>query len=467
MNAVSADLSPHKSEEPLTPASAGSIVARLERLPSNSLLIRARLLVGTATFFDGFDVIAIAATLPLMIRNWHLTQGQIGLLIAAGSVGQLLGTVLFPTIAERLGRVKAIAWSAGLIGLSSLACGFAPSFGVFLVLRAIQGLGLGGELPVAATYINEITKARGRGRFVLFYEIVFPIGLLAANAIGAWIVPRMGWRAMYFLGSVPLILFFCLRRLVPESPRWLVERGRFAEAEVAVSSFERSVKGELPPVATDRDWEALLRRHPERRVRELFGCLYIKRTIAVALLWATSGAIQYGLTTWLPTIFSGVYHAPLQLALNLSVGTSIFTVLGALCCTLLVDVVGRKPVISISYVLCAVALVAAGLLHAHSVYLVAVLCALSLGLMGSGFMTAYVYTPELYPTSIRAMGCGLGGAWLKVAAIIAPTATGALLQANQLQRVFFAFAVIPLVAALVIHFFSIETKGRVLEELEV
>ncbi|BEU21173.1 MFS transporter [Paraburkholderia terrae] len=467
MDVVSGDMTSLDAVKPDSPTTAGSIVARIERLPRNGMLVRARLLVGTATFFDGFDVIAIAATLPVLVQKWGLTQGQVGLLIAAGSIGQLIGALLFPIIAERFGRLKAIAWSAGLIGLASIACGFAPSFAVFTLLRTIQGLGLGGELPVAATYINEITKARGRGRFVLLYEIVFPIGLLASNALGAWIVPRLGWQAMYFLGSVPLVLFFLLSRLIPESPRWLVARGRISDADRAISVFEKSVKGELPALTEDKDWESLLRKHPKRRIRELFGPLYLKRTISVALLWITSGVIQYGLATWLPTIFRSVYHAPLQLALNLTVATSVFTVVGALCCALLVDVVGRKPVINVSFLLCAIALGLAGAYHDHSIYLVAILCAFALGLMGSGFMTAYVYTPELYPTSIRAMGCGVGSAWLKVAAIVAPAATGALLQAGQLQTVFLAFALVPLVGAVVIHFFSIETNGRVLEELEV
>jgi MFS family permease len=104
-------------------------------------------------------VIAIAATLPLLIGKWSLSPGQIGLLIAAPSVGQLVGALLFPALAERFGRLRSIGWSAGIIGLMSLACGFAPSFEIFLLLRIVQGLGLGGELPVAATYINEVTRA--------------------------------------------------------------------------------------------------------------------------------------------------------------------------------------------------------------------------------------------------------------------------------------------------------------------
>jgi MFS family permease len=444
----------------------GSIIARLERLPTTAMQIRARVLIGFATFFDGFDVIAIAATLPILIQKWHLTPWEIGFLISSGSVGQLFGAFLFPWLAERHGRVRAITWSSGIIGLTSILCGFSPSFAVFAALRVVQGFGLGGELPVAATYINEISRAHGRGRFVLLYEIVFPIGLLASNALGAWVVPRFGWQAVYFIGGLPLILFFVLRRLVPESPRWLAERERLDDADVALAAFERSVKGPLAPLAQVAEFDELASRHPKRQMKDLFGPAYLKRTLAVAMLWITCGFIQYGLSTWLPTIYRTVYHAPLQLALNLAVMASVLGVLGSLVCALLVDKVGRKPIINVSFVLCALSLVLAGVCHAMSVYVVATFCALSLGFLASGFITAYVYTPELYPTSIRALGCGVGGAWLKVAAIFAPAIVSKTMIGGNLDVAFYILAVVPFAAAVVVHFLGVETKGKVLEQLE-
>lgn len=444
----------------------GEIIARIERLPSNGMHIRARLLIGLATFFDGFDVIAIAATLPLLISMWSLTPAQVGFLIAAPSVGQLIGALLFPYLAERFGRLHSIGWSAGIIGLMSIACGFAPSFEIFALLRIVQGLGLGGELPVAATYINEVTRAHGRGRFVLLYEVVFPIGLLISNGVGAWLVPKFGWTVMYFIGGAPLVLFFILRRAIPESPRWLAEKGRLAEADHALKVFEARAKGPLQPLGDVSAYDAMTHKHPRRSVKDLLGKAYIGRTLAVWMLWATCGFIQYGLSTWLPTIYKTVYHAPLQLALNLAAGASVLGVVGSLVCAMVVDKVGRKPVINVSFILCAISLALAGVLHAESVYVVAGLCALSLGFLASGFITAYVYTPELYPTSIRAMGCGFGGAWLKLAAIFAPTLVANTIGTGNLSSAFYALALVPFLAAMTIHFLGIETKGKVLEQLE-
>ncbi|KWC30242.1 MFS transporter [Burkholderia ubonensis] len=446
----------------------GAIIARLERLPANAMQIRARVMIGAATFFDGFDVITIAATLPLLIHKWGLSPNQVGLLIASGAIGQLIGAFLFPALAEKHGRVKAIAWSSAVIGVTSIACGFAPTFEVFVLLRILQGLGLGGELPVAATYINEITRAHGRGRFVLLYEIVFPIGLLVSMALGAWLVPRFGWEIMYFVGGMPLALALVLTHLVPESPRWLASRGRLPEAGQALGVFEASVKGPLPPapVMQAAAFDEMVRQHPKRRMIDLFSAAYRKRTFAVATLWATCGFIQYGLSTWLPTIYKNFYHAPLQLALNLAVIGSVMGVLGSLASALLVDRLGRKPVIVWSFVLCALSLALAGVYHAASVYVVATFCSLSLGLMASGFITAYVYTPEQYPTSIRASGCGLGSAWLKIASFVAPMVVPHAIIGGDLSPAFYLLGVVPLIAAVTVHFVGIETKGKVLEALE-
>src|SRR3954453_4379319 len=94
-----------------------------------------------------------------------------------------------------------------------IACAFAGNFGTLLMLRLIQGVGVGGEMPVAATYINELSKARGRGRFFLMYEMIFPIGLMFTGQIGAWLVPILGWKIMFVIGGIPglLITLFMAR----------------------------------------------------------------------------------------------------------------------------------------------------------------------------------------------------------------------------------------------------------------
>ena len=120
----------------------------------------------------------------------------------------------------------------------SLVCAFAWDYNSLLWFRTLQGIGLGGEVPVAATYISELTRAKNRGRFVLLYELVFPIGLVAVSLTASGWCRNLGWQWMFYIGALPALLALVLRALLPESPRWLAVHGRAAEADAALSMIE-------------------------------------------------------------------------------------------------------------------------------------------------------------------------------------------------------------------------------------
>ena len=129
---------------------AQTLIARLERLPVTSWHVRARIIVGTATFFDAFDVLAISVALPVLVERWHLSSQEAGLLISTGFAGQLGGAFLFGWMAERFGRLRAMTYSVAVLALMSLACAAAWNYSSLLLFRTIQGIGIGGEVPVAA-----------------------------------------------------------------------------------------------------------------------------------------------------------------------------------------------------------------------------------------------------------------------------------------------------------------------------
>ena len=201
------------------------VVARIERMPISSWHLKARFIVGVATFFDGFDALAIAYVLPVLAPLWHLTPSQIGLLLSASFFGQLLAALFFGWFAERYGRIPAIVWSTLIYSVMSLACAFAWDFNSLLVLRTLQGIGIGGEVPVAIAYIAELSRAQGRGRFLLLYEIVFPLGLVAAVLIGVWVVPQVGWRWLFVIGALPALVVFFMQPALA-SNAWATRRGR-------------------------------------------------------------------------------------------------------------------------------------------------------------------------------------------------------------------------------------------------
>ena len=181
--------------------SAGAeLLTRFENLPFTRWHTRARIVVGSATFFDGFDSLSLAFALPVLIRLWKITPAESGLLISSSYVGQIFGALTFSWLAEKYGRIRSATAAVALMSLMSLGCALSTNFAMLFAFRFVQGIGLGGEMPVAATYISEVSKARGRGKFFILYEMIFPIGLMAAGQIGALVVPIFGWQIMFFAG---------------------------------------------------------------------------------------------------------------------------------------------------------------------------------------------------------------------------------------------------------------------------
>ncbi len=443
--------------------SADNVVARIERLPTSWWHVKTRIIVGVATFFDAFDALAIATVLPVLVPMWKLTPPEIGLLISAGFLGQLIGALLFGWIGERFGRMPAMMWSIALFAVMSLVSAFAWNYDSFLVFRVIQGIGLGGEVPIAAVYISELTRARHRGRFVLLYELVFPIGLVGASLLGLWVVPKFGWQWMFYIGALPAILALVLRSLLPESPRWLAVHGRNAEAETALSLIERETQKStgqpLPPVqpvVSTRDQRASL--------SDLFGPIYLRRTLVVWVIWFAAYFVNYGLSIWLPTIYRTVFKLPLDVSLRYSLITQVVGLLGTLICALTIDYVGRRIWFAVAFAGTTASLGVLASTANPDAAQVLTFMTMAYFFASTINIGVYVYTPELYPTRARALGVGTSTAWLRFASMIGPMAVGYMI-AGGLQSVFLMFAVVAAIAAVITAAFAVETKGRVLEEV--
>jgi len=202
------------------------VVARLERLPYCSWHLKMRLIICTAWFFDAFDSIAIAYVLPPLIGMWHLTPPQIGSLIGVGFLGQLVGAIAFGWIAEHWGRRSSMLVTLLIFSLGALACAGAQSYMMLLSLRFIQGIGLGGEIPLMAAYVNEFAHAKDRGRFSVSIQVLFSFGLVIVALVGVYVVPHWGWQWMFVIGAIPALLAIPMRAVLPESPRWLASRCR-------------------------------------------------------------------------------------------------------------------------------------------------------------------------------------------------------------------------------------------------
>lgn len=439
------------------------ISARLERLPVTREVFWARNIVGAATFFDGYTVIAIAYAMPVLVHEWGLTPGQTGMILSMGYLEQLIGAVLFGWLAEKIGRLKVLLFTILLFVSMDIACLFAAGAATMMAFRFVQGVGTGGEVPVASAYINELIGSKGRGRFFLLYEVMFLLGLVGAGLIGYFMVPLYGWKAMFVVGLVPAVLMIPLRWFLTESPRWLVANGRYEEANRIVTKLEDSARAAgktLPepkhsavPVRKPSDW------------RELFQGIYLRRTLSIWAMWFSAYLVANGTITWLPTLYRQTFNLPLETSIFYGFATSVGGVVAAVICALLIDKIGRKRWYTGALLIAPIPLAILAWLGATSAIQVLVLAGLAYAIVQTVTFSLYLYSAEIYPTRLRAIGTGAGSAWLRLGSSAGPIVTGFLLSSMGIQYVFMVFAAILLLGALITTVFAVETKGRTLEEL--
>ena len=445
-----------------------ALLARLEAVPFSRWHRRARIVMGSATFLDAFDALSLAFVLPILALRWRLSPQEIGFLIAATYIGQLLGALLFSQLAEKFGRVRSAAAAIAIMSVMSLGCALAGNFAALFACRLVQGIGVGGEMPVAAAYIGELSRARGRGRFFLLYEMIFPVGLMATGQIGRWLVPLLGWKIMFLLGGIPGLVVCLLVLRLPESPRWLIARGRLAEAEAVIAVAEASTargreRAAPPPVTTPRT--TAIAAAPERtRWRELLSPLYRRRSLVVWTLWASAYLVTNSLNNWMPTLYTTVYDLRLKDALFAASMTNVAQVALLLACAFTIDRIGRRNWMVAVFAAGGSLLAVLGFAGAQDVVNVIVLGTLSYGLIGSANAVLYLYTPEIYPTRMRAIGTGLATSWLRLASAVGPALVGFIVARHGVGAVFLMFAAVSAVGAAA-SFRMIETRGRQLEEI--
>jgi MFS transporter, putative metabolite:H+ symporter len=444
--------------------SVESIIARLERLPISRELTVARIVIGSATFFDAYTVLAIAYAMPVLAQEWNLTPGQIGAIISAGYVGQIFGALFFGWLAERIGRLNVLLITVVVFTSMDFACLFAWDATSMIAFRFFQGIGTGGEVPVASAYMNEFVSAKRRGRFFLLYEVLFLFGLLSAGLIGYFLVPIYGWQAMFIVGLAPAILTIPMRWFMIESPRWLLSVGRAQQASDVVTRMEngllrRGISLDTPSAAVRPLDKA------RSDVRELFKGIYLPRTVMLVALWVCSYMVANGLITWLPTLYRQIFQLPLQTSLAYGFATSACGCAAALLCALYIDKVGRKVWYTLAFFLAAVPMVILAALGATSAQEVLIFATAGYAIIQTVTFSLYLYSAELYPTRLRAIGAGFGSAWLRIASSIGPLLVGWVVGNYSINYVFLVFGIVLAFGGIICLLFAIETKGRVLEEL--
>ncbi len=277
---------------------ASTLEDRMDSQPVGAEHRRVTLLSGLGWMFDAMDIGLLSLVVVALAQDWGLSEKQVGVVISIGLLGMFVGAAVSGSLADRYGRKVILLLTMLVYAVATGFTALAWGYGALLALRFITGLGLGGELPVASTLVAEVAPVRQRGRMVVLLESFWAYGWILAALVGYLVIPEFGWRAAFAIGALPALYVLVLRRRLPESPRYLLRRGRCAEAREIAARFGIEVED---PAREDFGEASVVR---GVGIRALWAASYTRRTAMLWVLWFRMVFSYYGIFTWLPQILA-------------------------------------------------------------------------------------------------------------------------------------------------------------------
>lgn len=439
------------------------IAARLERLPLTSYQRWIFGIITTAWFFDSMDLAALTFVLGSIRQTFGLSTAEAGLLSSMSFLGMFIGAASAGLLADRFGRARVFQVSMIFWGLGSLCCGLSTTATALGASRLLLGFGMGMEFPVAQSMVSEIMPASNRGRYIAFLEGFWPLGFIASGLLTYFVLQAADWRWVFILQAIPAVFVLVVRRYVPESPRWLASHGYSERAEATVRDIESRVRDriggkELPPVVRQAPAPA----SATTGLRTLFSGIYARRTTMLWTVWFFALLGFYGLTTWLGALLQAKGF-PITKSVFYTILISLAGIPGFLVSAWLVESWGRKATLAMNLLCGAIACHFYGSAADQTQLVIAGLC-MQFFLFGM-WSALYAYTPELYPTHVRATGTGFASAVGRIGSLIGPYVIGVILPAAGQSGVFALGAGAFVVAALAVLLLGEETRGRTLESI--
>ncbi|WP_353650429.1 MFS transporter [Nakamurella sp. A5-74] len=447
-----------------------SLTARLDRLPLSRPHYGLLLIGGLGYTFDGMDAAIVAFLLPDVKAVFGLSGGQLGLVASAAPFGFLFGAMTAGYLGDKIGRKRVMCWSLALYAVASLIAAASWSFPMFLAARVIAGAGAGAESAIIAPFLSEFVPSKRRGWFVGALAGFFSFGFVGAALIGRFVVPVFdnGWRWAQVITFLPILLLLWWRRALPESPRFLQNVGRVAEAEAVVSTLEERVRrstGEpLPPVDPNHAEEPAPEKFTLRRALVHLWSPQMWRITAVTwLIWFVITFSYYGFFSWIPTLLVDK-GLTITKSFNFSLLIYLAQIPGYFSAAWFNERFDRKFTIA-SY-LAGSAVSAYWLSQMTSPgWITAAGISLSFFLNGT-YSGVYAYTPEVFPTWLRATGVGLSSSFGRIGSITAPLIIGVFATQWGFTGVFGMTTAVLVVGIVCTLLFAVRTKGRSLESIQ-
>ncbi|MED3152921.1 MFS transporter [Bacillus thuringiensis] len=382
-------------------------------------------IAGLGWLFDAMDVGMLSFVMVALQKDWGLTSQEMGWIGSINSIGMAVGALIFGILSDRIGRKSVFIITLLLFSIGSGLTALTTTLAMFLVLRFLIGMGLGGELPVASTLVSESVEAHERGKIVVLLESFWAGGWLIAALISYFVIPKYGWEIAMVLSAVPALYALYLRWNLPDSPR-------FQKVEKRPSVIEN--------------------------IKSVWSGEYRKATIMLWILWFCVVFSYYGMFLWLPSVmvlkgFSLIKSFQYVLIMTLAQLPGYFTA------AWFIKRLGRKFVLVTYLIGTACSAYLFGVADSLTVLIVAgmLLSFFNLGAWGA----LYAYTPEQYPTVIRGTGAGMAAAFGRIGGILGPLLVGYLVASEaSLSLIFTIFCGSILIGVFAVVILGQETKQR-------
>ncbi|MGP9784396.1 sugar porter family MFS transporter [Glutamicibacter sp. AOP12-B1-11] len=443
-------------------------------------------------FVFGYDSSIVNGTVDAVEHEFGLNALTIGFTVSCALLGAALGAWIAGMVSERIGRVRTMVIASAMLLISALGCGLC--FGAFdlIIWRIVGGIGVGFASVIAPAYIAEVSPAKHRGRLGSMQQMAIVLGIFVAFLVSALLVFVMGsadaigwfglsaWRWMYLSLAIPAILYGVLAMRLPESPRYLVERGRYVEAATVLTRD----MGMVPGAETEAKIEEIRNTvHVERRqvFKDLLGRFGFHPLVWVGILLSVfqqfvgiNVIFYYSTTLWKSVGFAE------SDSFTISLITSITNVVATIVAVLLIDVLGRKLLLLIGSSIMTVSLGMMAIVFAQSVTIdgavslpgswgIVALVSANLFVVGFGATwgpAVWVLLGEIFPNSIRALALGVAASAQWIANFAVSTTFPTLAEAG-LALAYGIYAFFALLSLIFVIFMVRETKGRQLEEMSL
>ncbi|MFB4186270.1 MFS transporter [Bacillus velezensis] len=380
-------------------------------------------IAGMGWLFDAMDVGILSFIIAALHTDWNLTPDQMKWIGSVNSIGMAAGAFVFGMLADRIGRKKVFMITLLFFSVGSGISAFATGLTVFLILRFLIGMGLGGELPVASTLVSEASAPEKRGRIIVLLESFWAAGWLLAAVISYFVIPPFGWQAALLLTALAAFYALYLRRSLPESP-----------AHQALPQ-KKSIRRQAGSVWTKP---------------------YIRPTVLLSVVWFCVVFSYYGMFLWLPSVMLMKGYSMIE-SFEYVLLMTLAQLPGYFSAAWLIEKAGRKTILVIYLLGTAGSAYFFGAADSLAMLLTAgmLLSFFNLGAWG----VLYAYTPEQYPAAIRATGSGTTAAVGRIGGIFGPLLVGSLAARNVSFTVIFAvFCAAILIAVITIIILGKETK---------